>query len=446
MRRARCRGVGPGRSGSRRVGRRAVSDVVATILLLALTVVLFSSIFAFVTSFPAPPAQNSNQFQAQLITGANGTGTMVVAVSILHLAGPGVPSTALIYLKSAIYPLGPEFINPYTVAAGGIAGSIWNLGQTWYLTNFTASCGAGHTSICNPILPDNITVYIVSGSTLLFSAVIPGTVINTPPTFISTFTTPANPAVGEYFQVFAAIQGVVASNTVKLNVSGVPGSWSTTTVAMSYWPQKALWVYNVSAGITNKSGGWYGFLSAITSAGKTGTTAVPISIATLTTQLSTALTLGAVTTPTKCTGSQNPYAACYLKAGTSYYFTVTITSSYVTFGSVLFSVVTTTTPRGAYSATYDAVFALSLESSVKTPVANWTESGASTTTWAMTMPSTGWSYYATGYTANSWMIATASTGGYIISVDMGTATPPTTLMFVATGTGPYSGSVSVAIP
>jgi len=39
-----------------------VSDVVATILLLALTVTLFASIFAFVTSFPSPPAQNSNQF------------------------------------------------------------------------------------------------------------------------------------------------------------------------------------------------------------------------------------------------------------------------------------------------------------------------------------------------------------------------------------------------
>ena len=45
----------------------------ATIILLAMTVVLFSSIFAWVTTFPAPAVQNTTQFSANLVLTPNQT-------------------------------------------------------------------------------------------------------------------------------------------------------------------------------------------------------------------------------------------------------------------------------------------------------------------------------------------------------------------------------------
>jgi len=422
--------------------RRAVSDVVATILLLALTVVLFSSIFAFVTSFPAPPAQNSNQFQAEIVSASNGTGTMASAISILHLAGPTVPSTAQIYLKSSVYPRGPEFQSPYTLAAGGITGNVWNLGQTWYLTNFTAVCGGGHASICNPILPDNITVYIVSSSTLLFSVVLPGTIITYPPTFLSLYTVPTVPAVGEQFTIYSSIGGVTSTNTVKLNLSGVPGL-TTTPVSMTYSASTGLWSYTVTAGQTTTSGTYYGLLSASNTNGLTGRTAVPISLASYSTQISTAITVGSVSTPAKCTGT--PVAGCYAPT-TSYYFTVSLTTSLVTFGSVLFQVVNTTPLHNTYYAKQCAAFALALTSTPKVSVANWTSSGSASSMQQMLMPGSGFSYYAAGYSSNSALVASSSTGGITISVDLGITSPATTLMFVILGTGAYSGSISVSIP
>ena len=119
------------RRGRRRLRarRRGVSDVVATILLLALTVTLFASIFAFVTQFPSPPAQNNNQFQASLIYTSSGSN--ISAIQIIHLAGPSIPGIAQVYLKSATQPNAPEFttpLDPYTVSSGLGGANTWNLG------------------------------------------------------------------------------------------------------------------------------------------------------------------------------------------------------------------------------------------------------------------------------------------------------------------------------
>lgn len=139
-----------------RVGRRGVSDVVATILLLALTVTLFASIFAFVTSFPSPPAQNTNQFQASLVYATNQS--YITQLNILHLAGPSVSKMGLVYVKSARFPSAPEFQNPIPVAWGINNASTWNLGQTWTWNFPTKTL---------PSAQDNLTVYVVYSSQLL---------------------------------------------------------------------------------------------------------------------------------------------------------------------------------------------------------------------------------------------------------------------------------------
>jgi hypothetical protein len=240
-------------------GRRGVSDVVATILLLALTVTLFASIFAFVTAFPSPPPQNNNQFQASLSFTANMS--YISAIHILHLAGPSVSGNALIYLKSANQPTAPEFQNPYTVSSGLSGSSVWNLGQVWNLT-FPVNQ--------RPIATGNITLYVVASSQLLFSVVLPGTSIVAPPTIVSTSIAPALPVVGGSFTVYATISGTYTTQSVYLNLAGVPNSGALNSPLKMTQNSQGQWTYFVGAGLTTASGTFYGFVNASSASGTRG--------------------------------------------------------------------------------------------------------------------------------------------------------------------------------
>ena len=273
-------------------GRRGVSDVVATILLLALTVTLFASIFAFVTAFPSPPAQNNNQFQASLIVTPNGT--FVSAIHILHLAGPVVAGNALVYLKSAAQPAAVEFANPYTVASEVVTGiatvtgaNSWNLGQVWNIT---------FNQYHMPAAGGNITVYVVAGSQLLFSVILPGAITATPPTIVSTATVPATPAVGVPFTVYATLAGSYTPYSVYINLAAMPGGPSTPRLMTQN--SQGQWTYYVSAGAT-KPGTFYGFVNAsssVAAGGQQATGAVVITIA-ATGTVNSNLTVGVVLVP-----------------------------------------------------------------------------------------------------------------------------------------------------
>jgi hypothetical protein len=257
-----------------RRSRRAVSDVVATILLLALTVTLFSAIFAFVTAFPSPPPQNSNQFQAALILSAGGTA--IVGLNITHLAGPQVPANAQIFLHSAKEPSKCPFSGSVTVGSGLPAGStVWNLGQVWskYLTSWATGC-----SYSDPV-PDNITVYIVSASVLIFSVILPGQQLIVSPTITATWTNPGSPSQGKAFQVLATISGPLGSNKPYVNLAGVPGQ-SAASVKMWFNSTSSHWQFNVTAGNTTSTpaGTYYGFVNVTGTNGATATAAVTVTI------------------------------------------------------------------------------------------------------------------------------------------------------------------------
>lgn len=252
----------------RRLGknRRGVSDVVATILLLALTVTLFASIFAFVTSFPSAPAQNNNQFQATETYTANQS--YVSSIRILHLAGPPIAGTGQVYLKSSNDPTASEFSSPYPVSSGLGGSNSWNLGQTW-IKNFTA-----------PNIPsshDNITVYIVSGTTLVFSVILPGTSVVSPPTVVSTSTAPATPLVGQTFTVYAVLAGSYTSNSVYVSLASVPGGPS--AAQKMTLNAQGQWYYTLTGGASS-NGTYYGFVNASSSTGQTAVSAVTIVVTT----------------------------------------------------------------------------------------------------------------------------------------------------------------------
>jgi flagellin-like protein len=245
--------------GARR-RERGVSDVIATILLLALTVTLFGAIFAFVTSFPSPAPQSNNQFQASLFYPSNGTTKYIAGVRIVHLSGPATPGNALIFLKSANQPSLSIFQKSYLVSTQ-LGASFWNLGQTLNITFPTTTL---------PLSGGNITVYIVSQSTLLFSVILPGTSFSAAPTVVSTYISPAIPVVGQPFTVYAALSGSYKTNSVYVNLAGVPGA-STTPQVMSQNAQ-GLWTYTLSSGATT-NGTYYAFVNA-TSSTVSGQTAV----------------------------------------------------------------------------------------------------------------------------------------------------------------------------
>ncbi len=266
---ARYRSVAHRRRGAwvdRRFRRRgrAVSDVVATILLLALTVTLFASIFFFVTSFPSPSPQNSNQFQASLQATSNGT--FIASLTILHLGGPSVPGSDLVYLKGAVTPSYPSFTSPLTVSSGVGAATTWNLGQSWVIV----------FPLPQPRL-QNITIYIVSPTQLLYSVTLPGQQFNVPPTVVSSWTSPTNPTVGGPFTVYAIFGGTTTGMTPTVNLGTIPGLPSTAQT-MSAEGQTNEWQYLVTTGQTTTNGTYQVIISGTNTNGQTGFGTLPITI------------------------------------------------------------------------------------------------------------------------------------------------------------------------
>lgn len=451
----RLRGRGRWRQGE---GKRAVAEVVATIILLALTVVLFSAIFAFVTTFPSPPAQSNNQFQATLsyTVAKNGT-TYITGVSILHLSGPAVPQSTIVYLKSAAHPSAAQFQNPYNLTSGGIAkGTTWNLGQTWSISIPTGTAS----------LPDNLTVYVVSSAAVLFSVVLPGQSFVSPPTFVAVSVAPASPSIGSPFNISATVAGSVGAlkngkGTVYVNLAGIPGFGSTAVQQLTYAAATGQYYFSVTSalGYTTTAGTYYVFLNATGSNGQSATTALAITIASGT---------PVVTTPTlSLSPDQGPYVNTITATGAGFSAsssvaltlngaTLTLTAcSSGTIGSPATSVTTTTSggfvctfplPSGIASGTY-TVFATGLSSGqtatalflVTTPSVTSPTSGQTLTAGA-TLAVTG-----TGFTVSSTVvikIAYTATSGATNATE--TCSKGGSLSTTATGT--FSCSIVVPTP
>ncbi len=246
--------------------------MVATILLLALTVVLFAGIFAFVTSFPSPPAQSANQFQGTL--SYNKTG-YVTGLNITHLSGPQVSTGALIYVKSAGDPTGCFSGNPVTVGMG-ISTSVWTLGQTWH-GPFTMFPGCTPSTAVDTRFADNLTVFILSNGNLIFSVVLPGQQFITPPTIVATWTSPSAPTISTTFQIYATIAGNLGGNHPTANLGGIPGQ--TGTVTMTYNATVSAWQATVSGG-SSATGTYYVIVMVTGVTSLTATAAVTVNIVT----------------------------------------------------------------------------------------------------------------------------------------------------------------------
>ena len=245
--------------------------MVATIILLAMTVVLFSSIFAWVTTFPAPAVQNTTQFSANLVLTTNQT--YVKALQITHLAGPALSGNSLVYLKSAFHPTAPEFQGAITVSTYIPNPVTWNLGQVF---NYTFPCP--HGACQQPQLPDNITVLVVSNDQVVFSTILPGTLLSVPPFFVATAVSPSSPAVGGAFTITAYVSGNTGGGSVYVNLVNVPGLSVAYPVAqlMTYSAATNRWTFTVPASLTTVNGTFYAFVNITNPTGQSATAGVPI--------------------------------------------------------------------------------------------------------------------------------------------------------------------------
>jgi len=229
---------------------------VATILLLALTVTLFASVFFFINTFPRPPPQPANQFSATLTYASCGASCNEIAdVSVLHLAGPTIAGVSIsqtaIYLASERRP--SQFTTPFTLASGLNGSTVWSLGQTWTenLTTYNLD-----------LLPDNLTISIISDSQLLFRITLPGSNTTTPPIFSQAGINPNQPGVSQTFTTYAGItDSNVNPGSVYVNVSGIPGTTGSGIYQMSYLATSGLYIYTLAGGSTS-AGTFYVFVNA----------------------------------------------------------------------------------------------------------------------------------------------------------------------------------------
>ncbi|HEV2449699.1 MAG TPA: type IV pilin, partial [Thermoplasmata archaeon] len=248
-----------------------MSDVIGTILLLALTVTLFGSVFYFVNTFPRPPPQPQGQFAASIVYSSSGA--LVADIEILHLAGPTLlDSQTTIYLQSLLHP---GLLNgPATLASGLGGGTSWVIGQTW-IYNVTS---LGLTT------PDNITVSVISVDQLLFRQTVPGNPLNIPPEFTQSGVTPATPTLLSTFNIYVGIvDSNLNPNSVWANFTELPGVVSTNHQQLTYVAASGTWQCvaakcTIPASWANRTGIYYVFVNASDRSGLSSTIAIPVDI------------------------------------------------------------------------------------------------------------------------------------------------------------------------
>jgi hypothetical protein len=245
--------------------------VVATILLLGLTVTLFAMLFFFVTKFPiAPQAQALTEFQASLQLTANGS--YISGVTIVPVAGPSVPGLDMVWFKGATAG-NPSFSTPFTVSSGIGGNSTWGLGQAWV-----------HTfSNPRPQL-QNLTIYVASPTQLLYTATLPGQSYNLPLMVSRAWANPASPLVGAPFTVYAVFGGTNVTfgpGQPTVNLALIPGAPATPQVMTPAGPTDE---YEFACGswnfcITSSPGAFSIFVNGVNTGGLQATGVVSITLA-----------------------------------------------------------------------------------------------------------------------------------------------------------------------
>lgn len=252
-----------------------MSEVVATIILLGITVSLFSAVFIFVNRFPTPPPQGLDQFQASLVLDPS-SASHIYGVKVVLGAGPIVSSSARIYLVPSSPVAGTwQFSQPNGIPVlWGLNGtntstSYWSSGQVWF-THFKVE----------PTLPFNIGVDVIRAGTLLFQVTLSGATVSFPPVVSQVWTSPSYIRVGQNFTVNVVMTGNLTGVTATIYLGGIP-VLSSTAKPLTINPATGSGSFTVtpsSAGTTTTPGSYLAFIQGHNGVPQNFTAAVSVVI------------------------------------------------------------------------------------------------------------------------------------------------------------------------
>jgi len=125
-----------------------VSEVIGTILILAMTVVLFSTIIIWVTNIPVPTAQSRLDMESTMNPVYAGAVEIGVNITVRHLGGDRLqPGPTRVYVTSQRGTSPPVtdvvLLHPYNGALGTPSGlvdgsdSVWDAGERWAYKSFS---------------------------------------------------------------------------------------------------------------------------------------------------------------------------------------------------------------------------------------------------------------------------------------------------------------------
>ncbi len=227
-----------------REDKTGVSEVLGTILILGMTVTLFSVIIVWVSSIPSPTAQTRVDLTSQMTTIPGGaTGVQII---LTHRGGQALyPVPTVIYVSRQVGS-GPQttdtvslhLFNPVLLSPSGLidgSDSIWSIGERWEYENLGWS------------VSDSITVTIVDTSVnaVVWSGEMNPNQGSKPPIFISVWTSGAqnggqpSPVYAQngffvYAEVISPITGgFIRPNSVYLNITPLSQSGACLPFPMS---------------------------------------------------------------------------------------------------------------------------------------------------------------------------------------------------------------------
>ncbi|MBX8633246.1 MAG: type IV pilin [Thermoplasmata archaeon] len=221
------------RKSTSRKGRKdsGVSEIIGDILILGITVTLFSTIFLYVNAFPTPNAQTYADFNATLSNTTSPT-----YLNITHEGGQALTSslTAVVVQvnqNTSVFSLdegyGQNFSHWNSVR--------WTIDILWGV-NLTGSLAVTSTSVVMVSIIDKANNYLV------WSSVLQGKPSHVRPVIQSAWALPNPVSPGSNITVYASIYGSNHAITVTANVSLLNDS------------SKAKWMPMLTAG---SSGGLY---------------------------------------------------------------------------------------------------------------------------------------------------------------------------------------------
>ncbi|MEM4293829.1 MAG: CARDB domain-containing protein, partial [Thermoplasmata archaeon] len=180
-----------------RENERGISEVVATLLVLVITVTLFSSIFAWINAMPPPMSKTYTEFSAKLET-AYVAGNYSFYVNITHAGGE------ILYAQATAIIINLEnFSQSFTLRLsdgdkdGTLTDGKWEPGEVWRWNS-------------TPIYPDTSTVIVQIidkvKNLLVWSSILYPQITDVPPAIFERGTTPDPVSTGTSFKVWAVVK------------------------------------------------------------------------------------------------------------------------------------------------------------------------------------------------------------------------------------------------